>query len=67
MAEAQVAAIPAALVAFALLMSIAMYDRWTPTRLAIYSAVGFVVVFGFYVLFARFLLVPLPKGWLFQG
>ncbi len=59
--------IPAALVSFALLMTIAMYDRWTLKLIAIYSAVGVAVVFGFYTLFAKFLLVPLPKGWLFQG
>lgn len=59
--------IPAALVSFALLMSIAMYDRWTPKRMAIYGVVGVAVVFGFYTLFAKFLLVPLPQGWLFQG
>jgi hypothetical protein len=59
--------IPAALVSFALLMIIAMYDAWTPKRIALYGAVGAAVVFGFYTLFAKFLLVPLPNGWLFQG
>jgi hypothetical protein len=48
-------------------MIIAMYDAWTPKRIAVYSAVGAAVVFGFYTLFAKFLLVPLPNGWLFQG
>lgn len=59
--------IPAALVSFALLMVIAMYDRWTPKLIAVYGAVGFAIVISFYILFAKFLLVPLPKGWLFQG
>ncbi|MFV0368455.1 MAG: tripartite tricarboxylate transporter TctB family protein [Hyphomicrobiaceae bacterium] len=59
--------IPAALVSFMLLMLIAMFDAWTPKRIVIYSAVGIAVVFCFYTLFAKFLQVPLPKGWLFQG
>ncbi len=59
--------IPAALVSFALLMIIAMYDRWTPKRIAIYGVIGTAIVIGFYVLFAKFLLVPLPTGWLYRG
>ncbi len=56
-----------AIVSFALLMVIAMYDRWTLKRVAIYGSIGVAIVFGFYALFAQFLLVPLPKGWLFHG
>jgi len=59
--------VPAALASFALLMIIAMYDAWTPKRAAIYGLTGLAVVLGFYVLFAKLLQVPLPKGWLFQG
>ena len=59
--------IPSALVSFALLMIISMYDAWTPRRMVVFGAVGAAIVFGFYALFAKFLLVPLPTGWLFQG
>jgi hypothetical protein len=59
--------IAAALVSFAALMVVAMFDRWTPARALWYGAVGLGVVFGFYTLFAKILLVPLPDGWLFQG
>lgn len=59
--------IPAALASFAVLMMIAMYDTWTPRHIVIYSLVALIVVLGFYMLFAKLLQVPLPKGWLFQG
>lgn len=56
-----------ALVSFAVLMAIAMYDRWTPKRAALYGGIGIAIVLSFYAIFAKLLLVPLPKGWLFQG
>lgn len=57
--------LPAALVVFAALLLIAMYDRWTPFRIVVYPLVGAAVVLGFYYLFSKVLLVPLPTASLF--
>ena len=57
----------AGLGAFAAIMWLAMYDPWTRGRLLLYPLVGAAIVFGFYVLFTKVLLVPLPVGRLFQG
>ncbi len=48
--------------AFAAILLAAMYDPWTPYRLAVYPVAGAVIVFGFYMLFSRVLQVPLPTG-----
>lgn len=53
-------------VAFASIMLIAMYDRWTRFRMLVYPLVCAAVVVGFYFLFAELLLVPLPVGSLFE-
>lgn len=53
------------LIAFAAILLTAMYDPWTPYRLAVYPIAGAVIVGGFYLLFSRVLQVPLPDGtWL---
>lgn len=51
-----------ALVSFGLLLVIAMHDPWTPARLVVYPLVGIAIVLGFYFLFAKLLMVPLPVG-----
>lgn len=56
----------AGLGAFAAITAVAMYDPWTRGRLLLYPLVGTAIVFGFYVLFTRVLLVPLPVGKFFQ-
>jgi hypothetical protein len=53
-------------VVFAAIMLFAMYDRWTPLRLLVYPLVGIGIVLGFYTIFAKVLLVPLPAGLLFE-
>jgi putative tricarboxylic transport membrane protein len=53
-------------VAFGSIMALAMYEAWTPRRLLVYALVGVAVVVGFYFLFAKLLLVPLPLGTLFE-
>jgi hypothetical protein len=50
------------LVVFAAIMWFAMYDRWTRFRLIVYPLVGIGIVTGFYTIFAKVLLVPLPAG-----
>ncbi len=47
--------------AFFAIMAIAMYDPWTRFRLIVYPIIGAAVVTGFYVLFKKALLVPLPE------
>ena len=54
------------LVVFAVIMWIAMYDSWTRFRLVVYPLVGAGIVIGFYTIFAKVLLVPLPTGLLFD-
>lgn len=51
---------------FLCIMLIAMYDPWTRFRLAVYPLVAVAVVLGFYLLFSKLLLVPLPAGSLFD-
>ena len=46
---------------FAAIMMFAMYERWTRGRLIVYPLICLVVVSGFYFLFAKALLVPLPE------
>lgn len=54
------------LIAFAAIMLLAMYDPWTRFRSAVYPLVGAGIVVGFYTIFAKVLLVPLPTGMLFE-
>lgn len=54
------------LLVFGSIMLLAMYDAWTPQRTIIYPLVGIAVVLGFYMIFAKLLLVPLPLGTLFR-
>lgn len=51
---------------FAAIMWFAMYDEWTRFRLIVYPVVGIGIVLGFYTIFAKVLLVPLPTGLLFD-
>lgn len=53
--------VPAALVAYVVIMAVAMYERWTGTRLALYPLAGVVVVLGFYFIFQHIFQVPLPQ------
>ena len=50
------------LITFAGLIIIAMHDPWTPFRIVVYPLVGIAIVTGFYLLFAKLLMVPLPVG-----
>ena len=52
--------------AFISIMIIAMYEPWTRFRILVYPLVCAAFVVGFYFLFARLLLVPLPVGSLFE-
>jgi hypothetical protein len=52
--------------AFEAIMLIAMYDPWTRYRKIVYPLVCVGVVVGFYTMFAKVLLVPLPAGLLFE-
>ncbi len=54
------------LAAFASIMLVAMYDPWTRYRKIVYPLVCVGVVVGFYTMFAKVLLVPLPAGLLFE-
>jgi putative tricarboxylic transport membrane protein len=54
------------LAAFAAIMLVAMYDPWTRYRTIVYPLVCVGVVLGFYTIFAKVLLVPLPVGLLFE-
>jgi hypothetical protein len=51
---------------FLLLMLVAMYDQWTLKKKIIYPLIAAAVVAGFYTLFSKLLLVPLPVGLLFE-
>lgn len=51
---------------FVLLMLVAMYDKWTSKKVIIYPLIAAAVVAGFYTLFSKLLLVPLPVGLLFE-
>lgn len=52
--------------AFISIMLVAMYDPWTRFRILVYPLVCTAFVVGFYFLFAKLLLVPLPVGSLFE-
>ena len=52
----------AGLITFAALMFIAMYDEWTKFRMLVYPLVCVAVVTGFFLLFSKALLVPLPEA-----
>ena len=54
------------IVVFAAITWFAMYDEWTRFRLIVYPLVGVAIVLGFYAIFAKVLLVPLPTGLLFD-
>ena len=51
---------------FFLLMLVSMYDEWNSKRKLIYPLIAVSVVAGFYTLFSKLLLVPLPVGLLFE-
>ena len=51
---------------FFFLMLVSMYDQWTPKRKIIFPLVALCLVVGFYMLFSKLLLVPLPVGILFE-
>ncbi|GAB4167350.1 MAG: hypothetical protein Fur0039_05010 [Rhodocyclaceae bacterium] len=48
--------------AFAILMFVASYERWTPRRLLTYLSLGAALLGGMYALFRFGLRVPLPAG-----
>lgn len=50
--------------AYAAILVIANYDRWTPRLALAYTAVGAVVLGGLYTVFHYLLQVPLPRGML---
>lgn len=54
------------LAVFAAILVFAMYDPWTRGRLIAYPLIGVGIVLGFYAIFAKVLLVPLPAGLLFD-
>lgn len=51
---------------FILLMLVSMYDEWSPGKRIIYPLVAATIVAGFYTLFSKLLLVPLPVGLFFE-
>lgn len=50
--------------AYAAILVIANYDRWTPRLALAYTAVGAAVLGGLYAVFHYLLQVPLPRGML---
>ncbi len=52
--------------AFGAIMLFAMYDPWTPRRRIVFPLAALAVVLGFYTLFSKVLLVPLPVGFWFR-
>jgi putative tricarboxylic transport membrane protein len=48
--------------AYAAILIIANYDRWTPRLALAYTAVGAIVASGLYAIFFYLLQVPLPRG-----
>lgn len=54
------------IITFMLLMVVSMYDEWTAKLKIIYPLVALSLVVGFYLLFSKLLLVPLPVGFLFE-
>lgn len=53
-------------ITFTFLMLVSMYDEWSAKRKVIYPLVAISLVVGFYLLFSKLLLVPLPVGLLFD-
>jgi hypothetical protein len=51
---------------FVLLMVVAMYHEWDAKKRIVYPLIAVAIVVGFYTLFSRVLLVPLPTGLLFE-
>jgi len=54
------------IITFIFLMMVSMYDQWNGKTMVIYPLVALTLVVGFYMLFSKVLLVPLPVGFLFQ-
>lgn len=54
------------IITFVFLMLVSMYDRWSGKIMIIYPLVALSLVVGFYMLFSKVLLVPLPVGVLFN-
>ena len=54
------------IITFLLLMVVAMYHEWDTRKRIIYPLIAVAIVVGFYTLFSRVLLVPLPTGLLFE-
>lgn len=50
------------LIAYIIIMLLAMYERWTLFRKIVYPLAGIVVVYAFYYLFAVLFNIPLPKA-----
>lgn len=50
------------IIAFGAIMLLAMYDPWTGRRRIVFPLAGLAIVLGFYTLFSKVLLVPLPVG-----
>ncbi len=48
--------------AYAAILVIANYDRWTPRRAVVYVAASAIVLGGLYAIFRFVLQVPLPEG-----
>jgi len=54
------------IISFLLLMVIAMYHEWDTRKRIIYPLIAVAIVVGFYTLFSKVLLVPLPTALLFE-
>ena len=54
------------IITFGLLMIVAMYLEWDSKKRIIYPLVAVAIVVGFYTLFSKVLLVPLPTGLIFD-
>lgn len=54
------------IITFGLLMVVSMYHEWNPKKRIIYPLIAVAIVVGFYTLFSKVLLVPLPTGLLFE-
>ncbi len=53
-------------ITFGLLMLISMYHEWTLKNRIVYPLIAIAIVVGFYTLFSKLLLVPLPVGLFFE-
>ena len=54
------------IITFLLLMVVAMYHEWDTRKRIIYPLIAVAIVVGFYTLFSKVLLVPLPTALLFE-